>query len=109
MTVATAYLNGTVDSWYQGWVQDKGNTLNWMEFAEGTLWQVWRKNKFDIVEEFNKLKQEGSVIDYQVKVENWGHTAYWWGFSAKKMMIVEWCLKISKKMNDKCENDTSDL
>jgi len=67
VNLAATYLNDLVDFWYQGWIQDRGNDVNWTEFAEGLCEQFGERSMIDVIEEFNKLKQEGSVVEYQAK------------------------------------------
>ena len=43
--------------------------INCTEFVEDFCVRFGEKPMTDIIEEFNKLKQEGSVIEYQVRFE----------------------------------------
>jgi len=63
VTIAAAYLNDVGDAWYQGWmgVKDK---CSWEEFVEGLCGRFGEKEMLDVVEEFNKLRQGGSVQVY---------------------------------------------
>ena len=69
ITLAAAYLNEVADSWYQGWVQDEGMQGDWTNFLEGLYERFGEKNMADVVEEFSKLKQEGTVMEYQARFE----------------------------------------
>ena len=46
--------------------------MRWIDFAEEFCIRFGERNMVDIVEEFNKLKQEGSVTDYQERFEELG-------------------------------------
>jgi len=43
--------------------------VNWVDFAEGLYKWFGEKTMTDVIEEFNKLKQEGAVVECQVKFE----------------------------------------
>jgi len=45
----------------------KGGAVNWLEFSEELCNRFGERSMANVVEEFNKLRQEGSVIDYQMK------------------------------------------
>ena len=44
----------------------------WIDFAEELCVWFGERNLADVIEEFNKLKQEGSVTKYQEKFEELG-------------------------------------
>jgi len=69
INVDAAYLNDTVDSWYQGWIQDEGNQGSWVKFAKGLCKRFGERSMADAIEEFSKLKQEG-LVEYQAKFED---------------------------------------
>ena len=56
ITLATTYLNDTVDSWFQGWLRSKVIGVRWIDFAEEMCKRFGKKNMADVIEEFNKLK-----------------------------------------------------
>ena len=69
VTLAAAYLNEVADSWYQGWVQDGGLQGGWRAFSEG-LCECFREKKMtNVIKEFSKLKQEGTVMEYLARFE----------------------------------------
>ena len=69
INLATTYLNEVADSWYQGWVQDERMQGSWADFVEGLCERFGEKSMANIVEEFIKLKQEGTVVEYQAQFE----------------------------------------
>ena len=69
INLTVAYLNEVANSWYQGWVQDEGMQGSWANFAEGLCERFGEKSMADIVEEFSKLKQEGTIVEYQARFE----------------------------------------
>jgi len=38
---------------------------SWTDFAEGLCEHFGEKNMADVVEEFSKLKQEGTIVEYE--------------------------------------------
>jgi len=44
-------------------------TSNWDDFTKGLCERLGERGMMDIVEEFNRLKQEGMVQEYQLKFE----------------------------------------
>ena len=66
--VIEMYLEGKADKWFQG-VKIEKSKLNWEEFGELFCKRFNDQNCRDVVEEFNKLQQEGNVEDYQEKFE----------------------------------------
>ena len=60
VTFAVAYLNDAGDAWFQGWIGAKEG-CQWAEFVEDLCERFGDRNMMDMVEEFNKLRQEGMV------------------------------------------------
>ena len=67
--MAATYLNDAANSWYQGWIQDEGIQGSWAEFVEGLCKRFGERSMANVIVEFSKLKQEGSVVEYQAKFE----------------------------------------
>ena len=63
VTLVAAYLNNTGDALFQGWSGVKEN-CSWVEFVEDLCDCFGERGMLDVVEEFNKLKQEGMVQTY---------------------------------------------
>ena len=72
ITLATAYLNDTADSWFQGWFRYRELGVRWIDFAKELCRRFGEKNMADVIEEFNKLKQEGAVTEYLENFEELG-------------------------------------
>ena len=70
--MATTYLNDVADSQYQGQSKSRGMGVRWIEFAEELYVRFGERNITDVIEESNKLKQEGTVTEYQEKFEELG-------------------------------------
>ena len=68
INLAAAYFNDIADAWYQGWNKVRVEA-NWTKFVEDLCDRFGEKSMADTIEEFNKLKQEGLVLDYQVRFE----------------------------------------
>ncbi|XP_027127715.2 uncharacterized protein [Coffea arabica] len=66
--VIKMYLEGKADRWFQG-VRIERPRLSWEEFGELLCLRFNDRTGRDIVEEFNKLQQVGSVEEYQEKFE----------------------------------------
>jgi len=64
VSLATTYLNDTADSWYQGCIKTKEIEAAWDDFAEGLCGCFGERNMYDVIEEFNKLRQERTITDY---------------------------------------------
>nr|XP_027067626.1 uncharacterized protein LOC113693266 [Coffea arabica] len=62
------FLDGKADNWFQG-VKLAKPGLNWEEFSELLCERFSGKGSLDIVEEFNKLQQIGTVQEYEEKFE----------------------------------------
>nr|XP_027122265.1 uncharacterized protein LOC113739231 [Coffea arabica] len=68
VAIVEMYLDGKADRWFQGMRIEKPR-LTWEEFGE-MLYKRFNDNGYkDIIEEFNKLQQEGSVEEYQERFE----------------------------------------
>ncbi|XP_027076964.1 uncharacterized protein [Coffea arabica] len=66
--VAEMFLEGKADNWFQG-VKLVKPRLSWGEFSELLCERFSGRNSRDIVEEFNKLHQKGTIEDYEEKFE----------------------------------------
>ncbi|XP_027071670.2 uncharacterized protein [Coffea arabica] len=62
------FLEGRADNWFQG-VRLEKPRLNWSEFCELLYERFAGKWSRDVVEEFNKLQQKGTVKEYEEKFE----------------------------------------
>jgi len=56
----------------KGGIDHGGMNARWIDFAEELCVQFGERNMVDVIEEFNKLKQEGLVTKYQEKFEKLG-------------------------------------
>ncbi|KAL4297353.1 hypothetical protein GQ457_12G009450 [Hibiscus cannabinus] len=68
LDMASMYLVGRAESWFDGYIMQKPRIL-WPEFATDLCLRFCDKASTDIIEEFNKLTQTGSVEQYQEKFE----------------------------------------
>ena len=68
VTLATTYLNNVGYAQFQRWSRGKEG-CQWEEFVEDLCEHFGDWNMMDVVEEFNKLRQEGIVQSYQLKFE----------------------------------------
>lgn len=68
ITLASAYLNDMGDAWLQGWIRVKEGSP-WSVFADDLCERFGDGSMMDVIEEFNKRKQEGTVQTYQLKFE----------------------------------------
>lgn len=66
--LATMYVNGKADVWLQGYMMQKPS-FNWNELKEAVCKRFGDIQGSEIVEEFNKLDQKGSIEDYTEKFE----------------------------------------
>lgn len=64
----TLYLNGLAEIWYHSLVLSRG-VVNWMEFKKELINRFDDELIWDIVEEFNKLTQVGTVDEFLGKFE----------------------------------------
>ena len=69
MEVASLFLEGRADIWYQGWAGDRQN-LQWETLVEELLKMFGDSSYVNVVASFNKLKQTGSVVEYREKFED---------------------------------------
>ena len=42
---------------------------NWDDFAQGLCERFGEQGRWDVVQEFNRLRQEGTVLEFQAKFE----------------------------------------
>ncbi|KAE8675396.1 C2H2 and C2HC zinc fingers superfamily protein, putative isoform 1 [Hibiscus syriacus] len=66
--LATMYLTGKAEVWFDGYIMQKHH-VTWHEFEADLCHRFSDRTFSDIVEEFTKLTQKGSVEDYQEKFE----------------------------------------
>ncbi|XP_039011243.1 uncharacterized protein LOC120140328 [Hibiscus syriacus] len=66
--VATMYLTGKAEIWFDGYIMQKHH-VTWHEFEADLCHRFCDKAFVDIVEEFTKLVQKGSVEEYQDRFE----------------------------------------
>ena len=62
------FLEGKTDNWLQG-VKLARPELSWKKFGELLCKRFSGKGSLDVVGEFNKLQQKGSVKEYEEKFE----------------------------------------
>ena len=58
VALAVAYLHDEGDVWFQGWSRVRGN-YNWDDFTRGLNERFKERGQLDVVQEFNRLTQEG--------------------------------------------------
>nr|CAD1837469.1 unnamed protein product [Ananas comosus var. bracteatus] len=68
LELVTMHLEGRADIWFQGYMAKKG-AINWTLFSEEVYRRFDGKGMCDVVEEFNKLTQHGTVDEYQEQFE----------------------------------------
>ncbi|XP_027122021.1 uncharacterized protein [Coffea arabica] len=66
--VAEMFLEGRADNWFQG-VKLVRQGLSWGEFCEILCERFSGSNSRDVMDEFNKLQQRGTVEKYEEKFE----------------------------------------
>ncbi|XP_052203128.1 uncharacterized protein LOC127808594 [Diospyros lotus] len=66
--LAVAYFNEVVDAWFQGCLSLR-REYTWEEFSERLCERFGERSVVDTIEEFNKLRQTGSVGSYLKKFE----------------------------------------
>ena len=66
--IVEMFLEGKADRWFQG-LKMENSGVSWKEFEELLCKRFCNKICRDIVEEFNKIQQVGSVENYQKKFE----------------------------------------
>nr|XP_027126124.1 uncharacterized protein LOC113742491 [Coffea arabica] len=62
------FLEGKADNWFQEVKLERPN-LSWTEFSDLLCERFASKASRDVVEEFNKLQQRGTVEEYEEKFE----------------------------------------
>ncbi|XP_026457490.1 uncharacterized protein LOC113358147 [Papaver somniferum] len=62
--VASLHLEGKVDVWFHDY-QESGEVFLWGEFCSDVNFRFQELGHDDVVGEFNKLCQEGTVLEYQ--------------------------------------------
>lgn len=68
VSLAVAYFDDVVNTWYQGWTNVRGQPT-WGEFTEKLCERFGERSMSDIVEEFNKLRQVGELKTYLKRFE----------------------------------------
>ena len=68
MELATMYLVGKAEIWFDGYIMQKRD-ITWQEFTVDLCQRFCDKTYADVIEEFNKLCQNTAVDDYQEKFE----------------------------------------
>ncbi|XP_039027637.1 uncharacterized protein LOC120161466 [Hibiscus syriacus] len=66
--VATMYLTRKAKIWFDGYIMQKHH-VTWHEFEADLCHRFSDRSFYDIVEEFTKLTQKGSIEDYQERFE----------------------------------------
>lgn len=66
---AALYLNGLAETWYQSLVLSRG-LVNWVDFKDELISRFEDELLDDIVEQFNRLVQTGSVDEFLGKFED---------------------------------------
>nr|CAD1818748.1 unnamed protein product [Ananas comosus var. bracteatus] len=62
------HMEPKVDTWFHGYIAEKG-VVNWEVFAQDVCRRFDSNGLQDVVEEFNKLTQQGTVEEYQERFE----------------------------------------
>ncbi|XP_038995777.1 uncharacterized protein LOC120120131 [Hibiscus syriacus] len=68
LEIAAMYLVGKAETWFDEYIMQKYR-VTWHEFEADLCHRFCDRNYSDIIEEFNKLMQKGSVEEYQEKFE----------------------------------------
>ncbi|KAL4281431.1 hypothetical protein GQ457_03G011630 [Hibiscus cannabinus] len=66
--MASMYLTGKAETWYDAYIMQK-HRVSWHAFVADLCHRFCDKNHSDIIEDFNKLFQTTTVLDYQEKFE----------------------------------------
>ncbi|EEF51978.1 conserved hypothetical protein [Ricinus communis] len=66
--LTSLYLGEKADIWFQGW-QAQHPKSSWIDFLEELCKRFGELTVEDVVEEFNKIKQKETLIEYQEKFE----------------------------------------
>nr|CAD1817770.1 unnamed protein product [Ananas comosus var. bracteatus] len=69
LELATMHMEPKVDTWFHGLVAEKG-VVSWETFALDVCKRFDSNGLTDVVEEFNKLTQQGIVEEYQEQFED---------------------------------------
>lgn len=67
--VASMHFHGRAQKWFKGFIKLKSN-VTWEELAVEIMKRYPKLDPTDVVGEFNKLKQKGSVDDYLKQFED---------------------------------------
>jgi hypothetical protein len=81
VSLASYHLEGEANQWWQ-WIrrtfQEEGRVLSWINF-EGELWARFGPSKCeDFDEALSRIRQEGSLRDYQREFERLGNRVRGW-------------------------------
>lgn len=68
MDIIEMYLEGKVDTWYQGF-KKMNDKVSWVIFSDVIMKRFGKTGGMDVQEEFNKLPQVGSVMEYVERFE----------------------------------------
>ncbi|CAL1393844.1 unnamed protein product [Linum trigynum] len=68
VNLAVIYFQRRADLWFEGWKIGR-QELNWEEFVAALCQRFGNRTYGGVVAEFNKLRQRGSLADYQEKFE----------------------------------------
>ncbi len=69
LEIVALHLEAKADTWFQGYMAER-ESVSWSEFTEEACKRFDNKGLNDVVEEFNKLTQHGSVEEYQEQFED---------------------------------------
>ncbi|KAL4309278.1 hypothetical protein GQ457_01G012100 [Hibiscus cannabinus] len=68
MDLASMHLEGRAETWFDGYIMQK-HRITWHEFTADLCHRFSDRTYRDVIEEFNKLTQRGSVEEYQERFE----------------------------------------
>nr|CAD1818033.1 unnamed protein product [Ananas comosus var. bracteatus] len=69
MELVAMHLDDKADTWFQGYLAEK-RMVHWADFSEEICRRFDTRGSVDVVEEFNKLVQTGTVEEYQEQFED---------------------------------------
>ncbi|OIT37800.1 putative mitochondrial protein [Nicotiana attenuata] len=69
MTYIAMHLKDKVDNWFDAYIIDRGGIVDWPLFCMDICRRFGHIRPLDIIDEFSKLGQEGSIEAYQEKFE----------------------------------------
>ncbi|OIS98583.1 hypothetical protein A4A49_06904 [Nicotiana attenuata] len=69
MTYIAMHLKDKVDNWFDAYIIDRGGIVEWPLFCMDICRRSSHIRPLDIIDEFSKLRQEGSIEGYQEKFE----------------------------------------